>query len=46
MPYTVILPTGRIMQFYIRSLAETYASMYKGTLITSPHHEPQTPVTL
>ncbi len=35
MPYTVILPTGKIMQFYIRSLAETYASMYRGTLVTT-----------
>ncbi len=35
MPYTVILPTGRIMQFYIKNLAETYAAMYKGTLINT-----------
>ncbi len=35
MPYTVILPTGRIMQFYIRNLAETYAAMYNGTLVST-----------
>jgi hypothetical protein len=25
MPYTLITSTGRIMQFYIRALADTYA---------------------
>ena len=33
MPYSVIMPTGRIMDFYIRSLAQMYADMYGGVVI-------------
>ena len=34
MNYTLILPTGKIMTFYIKSLAETYQNIYGGTLVT------------
>ncbi len=34
MQYTVIIPNGRVMTFYIRAVAETYAKAYRGTLIT------------
>lgn len=34
MPYTVILPSGNRMHFYIEQVAKTYALMYKGTLVT------------
>ena len=33
MNYTVIIPNGKVMSFYIKSVAETYARAYKGTLI-------------
>jgi len=34
MPYTVILPNGSTMQFYIREVADTYAIMHKGRVVT------------
>jgi hypothetical protein len=34
MKYTVIIPNGRVMTFYLESVARTYAQAYHGTLIT------------
>ena len=34
MPYTVILPSGNRMHFYILEVANIYATMYKGTVVT------------
>jgi hypothetical protein len=34
MKYTVIIPNGRVMTFYLESVARTYAQAYRGTLIT------------
>jgi len=34
MPYTVLLPNGTTMQFYIREVANIYATMHKGTVVT------------
>jgi len=34
MIYSVILPSGSVMRFYIEDVARTYAVMYKGTLVT------------
>jgi len=36
MPYTLILPTGRRMQFYLRSVAEMYQTIYGGHIIGRP----------
>lgn len=33
MKYTVITPTGKVMMFYIKSVAEMYAINTRGTLI-------------
>jgi hypothetical protein len=33
MPYTVLLPNGNTMQFYIREVANIYATMHKGTVV-------------
>jgi hypothetical protein len=35
MKYTVITKLGRIKQFYIKQVAETYASLHGGNLITA-----------
>ena len=35
MPYTVILPNGNTMQFYIREVAETYATVHKGRVVSN-----------
>ena len=34
MKYTVIIPNGRVMTFYIEEVARTYARAYRGTLVT------------
>ena len=34
MSYTVIFPTGKVMTFYIKGVAELYASLHKGTLVS------------
>lgn len=34
MSYTVIFPTGKVMTFYVKGVAELYASLHKGTLVT------------
>jgi hypothetical protein len=31
--YTVIFPTGRVMQFYVKSVAQLYAQNGRGTLV-------------
>jgi hypothetical protein len=33
MQYTLIMPNGKIMQFYVRATAETYKTLYGGVLI-------------
>jgi hypothetical protein len=33
MKYTVITPAGKVMMFYIKSVAELYASNSGGTLV-------------
>jgi len=35
MPYTVILPNGATMQFYIKEMAETYATAHKGRVVSN-----------
>jgi hypothetical protein len=35
MKYTVITKLGKIKQFYIREVAETYVGLYGGNLITA-----------
>ena len=35
MRYTVIFPTGKVMTFYVKSVAELYASLHRGTLVTA-----------
>lgn len=35
MQYTLILKTGKIMQFYIKAVAETYQRINGGTLVTT-----------
>ena len=35
MKYTVITATGKVMTFFIRSVAETYVQAYGGQLITA-----------
>jgi hypothetical protein len=35
MKYTLILPTGKIMQFYVQSVAELYKKTHGGVLVTS-----------
>ena len=34
MDYTLILPSGKIMTFYIKHVAEMYKSINGGTLVT------------
>lgn len=34
MSYTLIMPTGRIMQFYIAATAELYRTIYGGVIVT------------
>lgn len=36
MPYTVIYPNGTEQKFYIRSVAEIYANLYKGRVVGKP----------
>lgn len=31
--YTVIFPTGKVLTFTVKAVAETYAKAYKGTLV-------------
>ena len=35
MPYTVILPNGVAMQFYIRQVADIYATAHKGRVVSN-----------
>lgn len=34
MQYTILFPTGRILQTYLRQTAECYAAAYGGTIIS------------
>lgn len=34
MKYTLILPTGKVMCFFVLSVAQLYQSLYRGVLIT------------
>ena len=34
MQYTLILPNGKLVQFYIRSVAEMYQTINGGTLVS------------
>jgi len=34
MKYTVIYPNGKVMCFYVRAVAEMYALINNGTLVT------------
>ena len=34
MPYTLIMPNGRIMSFYIKATAECYQTIYGGVIVT------------
>ena len=36
MPYTLILPSGERMQFYVRSVAEMYQTINGGRLVGPP----------
>ena len=35
MPYTLITKTGKIMQFYVKGVAELYRNLNGGVLITA-----------
>lgn len=35
MEYTLVMPTGRRMQFYLRSVAELYQSLNGGYILTN-----------
>ena len=35
MPYTLITKTGKVMQFYVKGVAELYQSLNGGVLITN-----------
>ena len=35
MSYTLILPTGKILQFYVKSVAELYKKTHGGVLVTN-----------
>jgi uncharacterized protein YfkK (UPF0435 family) len=35
MQYTLILPNGKIMQFYIQEIAELYQSINGGVVVTN-----------
>ena len=41
MKYTLITKKGKVMQFYIKSMAELYHQMLGGALLVEP--EPQSP---
>jgi hypothetical protein len=45
MKYTVIFPSGRVMTFTVKAVAETYAKAYRGTLCqdrkTGEYYNPQ-----
>jgi len=34
MKYTLILPSGKVMCFFVESVAKLYQNIYRGTLIT------------
>ena len=34
MKYTLILPSGKVLCFFVLSVAKLYQSLYRGTLIT------------
>lgn len=34
MKYTLILPSGKVMCFFVLSVAKLYQSLYRGVLIT------------
>ena len=36
MPYTLIMPSGRRMQFYVRAVAEMYQTINGGRLVGPP----------
>lgn len=36
MEYTLVLPNGKIMQFYVRSVAEMYQRINGGRLVGRP----------
>jgi hypothetical protein len=40
MQYTLIMPTGRVMTFYILAVAELYQVINGGTIVTSNVFEP------
>ena len=42
MKYTLILPSGRIMCFFVESVARLYQSIYRGTLVTESVLETET----
>jgi len=35
MSYTVICPSGKVLCFYVKSVAELYATLNRGTLVCS-----------
>lgn len=35
MQYTLITPTGKIMQFYLQSMAELYRNLEGGVVVTN-----------
>lgn len=35
MSYTVICSSGKVMCFYVKSVAELYATLHKGTLVSN-----------
>lgn len=43
MRYNVIFKTGKVMSFFVREVAEMYASIYGGTLISVDAREQDQP---
>jgi len=35
MTYTLLMPTGKIMQFYLKSVAELYCNLYGGVIVSN-----------
>jgi hypothetical protein len=42
MQYTLITKNGRIMQFFVKSVAELYQTLYGGVVITQQIFEAET----
>jgi hypothetical protein len=46
MNYTVICPSGKVLGFYIKSVAELYASLNRGFLVSNEVFSSEDPINL